>query len=109
MSDTTSVIAGKELLEIAVEFQNLVTRLQNLSNKFNVYKKTMEPKNFYDGRNRENLDKGNYAVAQHLINLTDFYGLCFAYVYYAYDNMVKLDQELAKAIQMAYLEEHHDE
>lgn len=46
MSDTNSVIAGKELLEIAVEFQNLVTRLQNLSNKFNVYKKQWSQKTF---------------------------------------------------------------
>lgn len=109
MPDTTSISAGKELLELAIEFQNLVTSLNTLSNKFNVYKKMMESHDFYNGRNRDNLDSGNFAVAQHLSNLAEFYGLCYAYICYAFNSMAELDKELAKAIVTAYGEELYDQ
>lgn len=108
MPDTTSIIAGKGLLEIAIEFQNLMNKLNGISNSYNCKSKIMESKDFYDGINRENLDLANHAAAQHLNNLKEFYGLCFAYIMYAYNNMIGLDKALAEAIQKAYIEEHYD-
>ena len=43
----------------------------------------------------------------HLQNLSDFYGMCFAYIAYAYQSMVEMDKALAVAIQQAYIEKHY--
>lgn len=107
MADTASISAGKELLEIALEFQVLVNKVNELTMKFSGYSKQMESGSFYDGRNRENLTLGNYAIMQHLSNLSDFYGLCFAYILNAYQSMVAMDTALAQAIVTAYVEEHN--
>lgn len=107
MADTTTIIAGKELLDIAIEFQKLVSTLNETTVNFSNKSMVMESRDFYDGRNRENLDLGNYAAVNHLNNLTEFYGLCFAYIMYAYEAMINLDQELAVLIQLAYIEEHY--
>lgn len=107
LPDTRSITAGKQLLEMAIEFQDISNKLNEITAGFNSVVKTMSDKEFYDGRNRENLDHANKAAAEHLVNLAQFYGMCFVYIVNAYNSMVEFDAALAKAIQQAYIGEHY--
>lgn len=107
MSDNRIIAVDDKLYDIAFEFSQITQELTVLINMMKNETKRMKSKNFYDGRNRKNLDLANKAAYEHIVNLNNFYGLCSTYTLNAYASMVKLDNELANSISNSHRGGHN--
>ena len=101
---THTISVDEEMLDLTMRCNALVQNIEGIINDYQVRKDILTDHLTYQGLTNDRLELATQTFELHLVNLRDFYTVCALYLDNAWQEMAKLDADLAMQLYNEYLE-----